>query len=152
MIEHVDENCNCPRKWCPCSEQVKCYGAFYRARGRIAGPFMKRTLKGTENSSEPDSSFTLRQWEDLKASYDHTCLRCGRQEPEITLTVDHVVPVAIGGTSDSDIIQSMLFLQQKQRGKDQQLQIIRSNNMHNMYYTVPCLTDEQMPLLKQAEV
>lgn len=30
----------------------------------------------------------------------HTCRYCGRASPEVTLTVDHVVPVALGGTDD----------------------------------------------------
>jgi 5-methylcytosine-specific restriction endonuclease McrA len=42
-------------------------------------------------------SFTQQEWEALKAYYDCTCLRCGRQEPDIELTVDHVVPLSQGG-------------------------------------------------------
>ncbi|MEV0085238.1 HNH endonuclease [Saccharopolyspora sp. NPDC050642] len=30
----------------------------------------------------------------------HTCRYCGRTAPEVTLTVDHVVPVALGGTDE----------------------------------------------------
>lgn len=31
---------------------------------------------------------------------DHTCRYCGGKAPEVTLTVDHVLPVALGGTDD----------------------------------------------------
>ena len=37
-------------------------------------------------------SFTAEEWEQLKARYDHRCLSCGKQEPEIKLTIDHIIP------------------------------------------------------------
>lgn len=33
----------------------------------------------------------------MKDHYDHTCLCCGRHEPEIVLTLDHIHPLARGG-------------------------------------------------------
>jgi len=52
-------------------------------------------------------SFTAQEWEDLKGKYNHTCLRCGRSEPEITLTRDHIKPVELGGTNSIDNIQPL---------------------------------------------
>jgi 5-methylcytosine-specific restriction endonuclease McrA len=49
-------------------------------------------------------SHTLREWNDLKAYYDHRCLCCWRQEPEIKLTADHVIPVVGGG---NDTVQNL---------------------------------------------
>jgi 5-methylcytosine-specific restriction endonuclease McrA len=40
---------------------------------------------------------TSEEWEKLKVFYNHTCLRCGRQEPSIELTLDHVRPLSKGG-------------------------------------------------------
>lgn len=40
------------------------------------------------------------QWRALKARYGHRCLRCGRAEPEVALTRDHVVPLGTPGASD----------------------------------------------------
>lgn len=37
------------------------------------------------------------EWALLKAKYDYTCLCCGRKEPEIKLTLDHVIPIVLGG-------------------------------------------------------
>lgn len=37
---------------------------------------------------------TAAEWEALKAACHYTCLCCGRQEPEIALTKDHVIPLA----------------------------------------------------------
>lgn len=52
-------------------------------------------------------SFTLQEWEALKAYYGYTCLRCGRQEPEIELTVDHVVPLSQGGRNSIENLQPL---------------------------------------------
>jgi 5-methylcytosine-specific restriction endonuclease McrA len=40
---------------------------------------------------------TAQEWEALKEMYGYTCLCCGKREPEIELTHDHVKPLAIGG-------------------------------------------------------
>jgi 5-methylcytosine-specific restriction endonuclease McrA len=47
------------------------------------------------------------QWGELKAYYDYTCLCCGRREPDITLTMDHVVPIAKGGINAIENIQPL---------------------------------------------
>src|SRR5262249_18598006 len=52
-------------------------------------------------------SFTAKQWAELKQKYDYRCLCCGRKEPEIVLTPDHVVPVVHGGSSDISNIQPL---------------------------------------------
>lgn len=40
---------------------------------------------------------TIEEWLALKAQYNYTCLCCGRREPEIELTRDHIVPLEAGG-------------------------------------------------------
>lgn len=52
-------------------------------------------------------SFTAQEWADLKKKYNYTCLRCGKQEPDIKLTVDHVVPVSRRGSNTIDNIQPL---------------------------------------------
>ena len=47
---------------------------------------------------QAEGSHTEAEWEALKAQYDYTCLRCGKCEPEITLTRDHVIPITKGGS------------------------------------------------------
>ena len=37
---------------------------------------------------------TLEQWKELKIKYNFTCVGCGKQEPEIKLTEDHIVPLS----------------------------------------------------------
>lgn len=43
----------------------------------------------------------------LKEQYGFTCLACGRAEPEIVLTIDHVVPVSLGGSNKISNLQPL---------------------------------------------
>ncbi len=49
----------------------------------------------------------MQEWNDLCAKYDYRCLGCGKQEPEIKLTADHVLPVTKHGSSNIDTIQPL---------------------------------------------
>jgi len=61
----------------------------------------RNTIKGAGHH------WTAAEWQALKARYGHTCLLCGRKEPDIDLTVDHVVPVSRGGGNTIDNIQPL---------------------------------------------
>lgn len=39
--------------------------------------------------------------------YNYTCLRCGRRSPEIKLTLDHVIPLALGGENSIENAQPL---------------------------------------------
>jgi len=47
---------------------------------------------------------TFGEWENLKAQYNWTCPCCGKSEPEIKLTEDHIIPLSKGG---SDLIENI---------------------------------------------
>lgn len=52
-------------------------------------------------------SFTVGEWELLKKQYNYTCPCCKRIEPDIKLTIDHVVPVVKGGSNNIENIQPL---------------------------------------------
>lgn len=60
--------------------------------------------RAREKSGE---SFTRSEWRELKKKYDYTCLCCGKREPEIKLTHDHIVPVSKNGANTIDNIQPL---------------------------------------------
>lgn len=49
-------------------------------------------------------SYTAQEWRDLCARYDHRCLCCGEQK---RLTIDHVLPISLGGSNSIDNIQPL---------------------------------------------
>ena len=52
-------------------------------------------------------NFTAQEWKALKEFYNLSCLRCGRREPDIKLSPDHVNPVAKGGSNSIENIQPL---------------------------------------------
>jgi 5-methylcytosine-specific restriction endonuclease McrA len=52
-------------------------------------------------------SFTLAEWEILKKQYGNRCPACRRIEPNIKLTMDHVIPLSRGGSNNIENIQPL---------------------------------------------
>jgi len=78
-------------------------------RWREDNPDAYRAIQHAARARKRNSqgSFSAEQWERLKDQFGYRCPRCGRAEPEITLTVDHVVPLAWGGSNDIGNIQPL---------------------------------------------
>lgn len=76
---------------------------------------------------EAEGSHTEEEWQELKAFYNFKCLRCGKQEPDIKLTRDHVTPLTQGG---SDFIGNVQPLCARCNSK--------KNNKHIDYRYISC--------------
>lgn len=63
-----------------------------------------------------EGSFTPKEWRALLESTGNKCQDCGRQPPEIKLTVDHIVPLVLGGTNYITNIQSLCLSCNSRKG------------------------------------
>jgi 5-methylcytosine-specific restriction endonuclease McrA len=74
-----------------------------------ANPDKKRATVHRRRAREQaaEGSFTDAEWSALKAFYNHTCLCCGKREPEIQLTPDHVIPLSKGGSNFINNVQPL---------------------------------------------
>lgn len=67
----------------------------------------RRRMGGIKRKSRMVGTHTLDEWKALKAQHNYTCVCCGRQEPEVQLTRDHIKALAKGGTNTIDNIQPL---------------------------------------------
>ena len=75
-------------------------GGISKTRGyqRISNLKRKNNLIGMH---------TLQEWQWMMEKYGYKCLACGKQEPEIKLTLDHVIPISKGGSNKIDNVQPL---------------------------------------------
>lgn len=66
---------------------------------------IKRRYKSKRKVWEMTGSFTQDEWDVLCDYYGKKCLSCGRTDAK--LTVDHVVPLSVGGTNSIENIQPL---------------------------------------------
>lgn len=97
-------------------------GERYKAWA-AANPERVRSVSNTWRKSHPECrtvsnhrrrsltkgmvAYSHSEWETLKAAHKHSCLCCGRAEPKIKLTADHVMPLSLGGAGTIDNIQPL---------------------------------------------
>lgn len=107
---HKEEKQKYYKKWCAENSEHK---AFYdrnwkhsnpeRYRAQCRSDFAKRRARIVGASGK----FTQSEWRMLKTRYGNRCLKCGRSEPDVKITPDHVIPLALGGNNDIGNIQPL---------------------------------------------
>ena len=80
------------------------------ARSYMRNRRMQRVIHEANRQArkrQAGGTFTQEEWESLCAYYNYTCLCCGKREPEIELTVDHIVPLSQGGSNSLGNLQPL---------------------------------------------
>jgi 5-methylcytosine-specific restriction endonuclease McrA len=95
---HLDKVRECWKNWYQANvERVSEYGKKQRKahpeKVQEHAHNRRARIKGSEGT------IIAEEWRELKEKYNYTCLCCGRREPEIKLTLDHVVPLFVGGSN-----------------------------------------------------
>jgi len=64
-------------------------------------------MKAMMRCGDALSDFIWDKWEDMKKINDFRCIMCGKKEPEIKLSIDHIIPLSKRGTNDMANIQPL---------------------------------------------
>ena len=78
-------------------ESTKRHRQNYYARHKEQ--FLIRYHRRRARKRAAPGRFTAAAWRALKEQRSYSCLRCGKGEPEIKLTPDHIVPLSKGGSN-----------------------------------------------------
>lgn len=86
-------------------ERMKAQARFYRQNNK--DKVNARTHRRKARLRGSKGSFTAMEWQALCQKYSYRCLCCGKREPDIKLTIDHVLPIVQGGTNTIDNLQPL---------------------------------------------
>ncbi len=95
-------------------ERKSAYGMLWREKNPEYGRNWRknnldkiRNYQQTRNARQKGNggNLTLKEWYAILDFYGHRCLRCGRTD--VKLTIDHVLPIFLGGTHTIDNVQPL---------------------------------------------
>ena len=73
----------------------------FKNRDKINAHRHKRRVIASEGD------LTGSQWKEIKLSNNYSCVHCGKREPNIKLTIDHIVPLSKGGLHTMSNVQPL---------------------------------------------
>lgn len=77
----------------------------YVKRNKDKKRFYERTREARIRCN--GGNFSWSEWKKMKQEYKYTCPACLKKEPEIELTIDHIIPVSKGGKHTKSNIQPL---------------------------------------------
>jgi len=86
-------------------EKIKAYRKKWTNENRDYKNFLN--LQRLSKKKNAEGSHTFGEWELLKKQYGYRCLACGKYEPDIKLTEDHIIPLIRGGSDYIENIQPL---------------------------------------------
>jgi 5-methylcytosine-specific restriction endonuclease McrA len=87
------------------SDKIRSKNRDYYRQHR--GRFYEYVNRRRARKAQAEGSHTEAEWEALKGRYNYTCLCCGKREPDITLTRDHILSLDTGGSDSITNIQPL---------------------------------------------
>jgi 5-methylcytosine-specific restriction endonuclease McrA len=92
------------------AERWEEHNSYYRAWKKAHPENSKASCnKRRARLDSVGGSYTPEEWRLLVQKYNYKCLCCGKREPEIKLSVDHVIPISKGGPNVIQNIQPLCF-------------------------------------------
>jgi 5-methylcytosine-specific restriction endonuclease McrA len=88
-------------------EQVNKWRKQYRLRHLDQVRFQSRLHSHFRRTAKKGNVVKLSEWTDLLHQCDFTCVKCGKREPEVKLTIDHIKPLRWGGLNVIENIQPL---------------------------------------------
>lgn len=71
------------------------YNKKYRAKNHDWYIAIKQKRRAKQSTF--GGKFSAQEWQELKKKHKHICFNCNKKEPEIKLTIDHIIPLAKWG-------------------------------------------------------
>jgi 5-methylcytosine-specific restriction endonuclease McrA len=81
--------------------------AWIDGRSQLPGYKQFQNERRRAIKSKAIGSHTIGEWENLKAQYNWTCPCCGKSDPNVKLTEDHIIPLSKGGSDNIENIQPL---------------------------------------------
>lgn len=102
--KHREEINRLNREWCITNKEKR---LSVQAKYRQTHKDEILALTHLRRAKTKETKLSASEWKEIKAFYNYACLCCGRCEPEILLTPDHIQPLTRDGLNCKENIQPL---------------------------------------------